>query len=67
VHGGIRFICWFISRPKTQRARRALKQKDPKLVENGKRLLTLKGQKTGDIVSQALKDLVSDLSIVCYS
>ena len=52
--------CCACSKPSNQRAKRALEKRASKLVENPKSLLTLKGQKTSEIVSEALKDLVRD-------
>lgn len=43
--------------PKTQRARRALDARGPKLHEGTKQLMSLKGPKTSDIVNHALRDL----------
>ena len=46
-------------RPKTQRGKRALEQRAPKNVENTKTALFLRGGKTSELVTQAMKDLVS--------
>lgn len=43
--------------PKNQRAKRSLSARAPKLVENVKKALVLKGPKASDIVSKALKDM----------
>lgn len=49
----------FNRRPKTQRGRRAVEQRAPKIVENTKTALFLRGGRTSEIVTQAMKDLVS--------
>lgn len=43
--------------PRNQRAKRAIKAREPKLVENVKKGLFLKGPKTSEIVTKALKDM----------
>ncbi len=40
------------------RIRRVLKKREPKLVENVKRSLIVKGAKTSEVISTVLKDLV---------
>lgn len=45
--------------PRNQRAKRALKQRAPKLVENVKKGLLLKGPKTSEVVTKALKDILT--------
>jgi len=42
---------------KTQRSKRALADREPKLVENVKKSLLLKGPKVSEVVKQALKDM----------
>jgi len=44
-------------RAKTARARRALARRDPKLVENPRTALVVRGQKTSGVVNSALTDL----------
>lgn len=46
-----------VVRPKTQRGRRAVEQRAPKIIENTKTALFLRGGKTSEIVTQAMKDL----------
>ena len=46
-------------RPKTQRGKRALEERAPKVVENTKTALFLRGGRTSEMVTQAMKDLVS--------
>eukprot|EP00455_Lapot_gusevi_P051794 TRINITY_DN7807_c0_g1_i3.p1 TRINITY_DN7807_c0_g1~~TRINITY_DN7807_c0_g1_i3.p1 ORF type:complete len:351 (-),score=80.01 TRINITY_DN7807_c0_g1_i3:8-1060(-) len=46
-----------IRKPKNQKAKRALERRAPKLVENVKKSLVLKGTKTSEVVTLALKDL----------
>ncbi|XP_002737014.1 ribosome production factor 2 homolog, partial [Saccoglossus kowalevskii] len=43
-------------KPRTQRAKRALEQRAPKLVENTKKALFIKGGNTSEIVTQILRD-----------
>lgn len=47
------------SPPKTRKGRRHLEERSPKVVENTKRVMLIKGGQTSEVVSQALKDLVS--------
>ena len=51
------------SPPKTRKGRRYLEERSPKVVENTKRVMLIKGGQTSEVVSQALRDLVS-VSIV---
>lgn len=46
-----------IVKPKTKRAKRALEKREPKLVENDKTTMFIKGGQVSETVSQALKDL----------
>lgn len=43
--------------PKNQRSKRALQERAPKLVENVKRSIVLKGPKASQVISQVLRDL----------
>lgn len=45
-------------KPKTKRAKRALKDRAPKVIEDPKRQILLRGSKTSPITNQVLKDLV---------
>ena len=49
----------FRSKPKTQRGKQFLEDRVPKLVENTKRTMFVKGTKTSDTVTRAMTDLVS--------
>ena len=44
-------------RAKTARGRRMLAKREPKLVENPKRVLVLRGQKTSAVVNDVLTDI----------
>jgi len=55
----ILFYPFLIRRPKTQRGKRALVQRAPKNVENTKNALFIRGGRTSELVTQAMKDLVS--------
>lgn len=46
-----------VVKPKTQRSKRALEKREPKLIENDKSAMFIKGGHTSEVVSQALKDL----------
>ncbi|XP_068697971.1 ribosome production factor 2 homolog [Montipora foliosa] len=46
-----------VVRPKTQRGKRAVEHREPKNVENAKTALFLRGGKTSEVVTNALKDL----------
>ena len=48
-----------ISKPKNQRVKRALEQRAPKLVENEKTAMFIRGGNTSETVTQVLKELVS--------
>ena len=49
---------WSFSKPRTQRVKRALEERAPKLVENTKAALFLRGKTTSDVATRAMKDLV---------
>ena len=72
------FIFLVNRKPKTQRAKRALEKRESKIHENDKIAMFIKGGRTSEQVSQALKDLVSlcrcvssfnksKISLVCFS
>jgi len=46
-----------IVKPKNQRAKRALEKREPKIFENDKTTMFIKGGQTSDLVSQVLKEL----------
>lgn len=46
-------------KPKNARVKRALEAREPKLVENEKTAIFVKGQNTSERVRTAMKDLVS--------
>lgn len=46
-------------KPKNQRSKRALHSREPKIIENTKKSLIIKGPKTSDVVVKALKDVHS--------
>lgn len=46
-----------IVKPKTQRVKRALEKREPKLTENDKSAMFIHGGKTSEVVSSALKEL----------
>lgn len=56
------YFC-FNSKAKTQRGKRVIEDKSPKVVENTKRALFIRGGRTSELVTQALKDLVSCIVI----
>ena len=47
------------SKPKTQRGKRFLQDREPKIFENTKRCMFIKGGNTSQTVTQLLKELVS--------
>ena len=53
-------ILLYYSKPKNQRAKRALEKREPKIVENDKIAMFIKGGRTSEIITQVLKDLVCD-------
>ena len=46
-----------VVKPKTQKAKRALENREPKAIENTKEALFLKGSKVSEVVTAVLKDL----------
>jgi ribosome production factor 2 len=46
-----------VQRPKTQRGKRALKEREPKLIENVRSLLCIRGNKTNNIMKILLKNI----------
>ena len=52
-------LSFIIRRPKTHRGKRAVEQRAPKDVENTKTAVFIRGGRTSETVTQALKDLVS--------
>jgi len=46
-----------VSQPKTRRTKAALLEREPKIIENTKTCMFIKGGKTSDVVSGALKEL----------
>ena len=52
-------LCYFRRKPKTQRGKRFLQNRESKLEENTKRVMLIRGGKTSDQVTQALKDIAS--------
>lgn len=51
--------CEITSKPKTARSKRALKEREPKVHENPKTALFIRSSTTNQVVTDALKDLVS--------
>lgn len=47
------------SKPKTHRGKQFLDERTPKLVENAKKTMFVKGTKTSEIVTRAMTDFVS--------
>ena len=56
-------------KPKTRRGKRALDKRGPLTIENTKRAMFIRGGRTSEIVTQALKDLVcsNTYNLVCES
>lgn len=50
------------SKPKTHKGKQFLDERAPKLVENTKKTMFVKGTKTSEIVTRAMTDLVSTTS-----
>lgn len=46
------------SKPKNQRVKRALEHREPKLIENVKTAMFIRGGNTSEVVTQTLKELV---------
>ena len=49
----------FFRKPKTQRGKRFLSNRESKLEENTKQVMLIQGGKTSETVTQALRDIVS--------
>lgn len=45
-------------KPTTHRTKRILKNKEPKIIENAKQTLFIRGRKTRDVVLNCMKDMV---------
>lgn len=56
------FVC-VLRKPKTKRSKRFLESRAPKLVEDVKMAMIMKGGNTSQTITQALKDIVSDLVV----
>jgi ribosome production factor 2 len=54
------------SKPKNARVKRALDEREPKLVENEKSAIFVRGQNTSEKVRLAMKDLVSRSLLFCH-
>lgn len=54
------FVC-ILRKPKTKRSKRFLEGRAPKLIENVKSAMIMKGGNASQLVTQALKDIVSNL------
>ncbi|XP_060711848.1 ribosome production factor 2 homolog isoform X2 [Hemiscyllium ocellatum] len=48
-----------VCKPKTKRAKRFLEKRDPKIIENTKNAMLIKGGNTSETVTQALRDIYS--------
>ena len=48
----------FRRKAKNQRVKRALTKREPKLIENDKQTMIIKGGNTSEIVTSCLKDIV---------
>lgn len=46
-----------VQKPKTHRGKRALKEREPKLIENPRSLLCIRGNKTGMLMKTLLKNI----------
>ena len=51
-------------KPKTQRGKRAVERKEPKIFENVKNCMLVKGGNTSQLVTQALKELVRQRTLL---
>lgn len=58
-----KFVLYFFRKPVTHRTKRILKNKEPKLIENVKQTLFIRGRKTHDVVLNCMKDMVN---ICCH-
>lgn len=55
----------FYRKPKTKRSKRFIQSREPKLTENVKNAMIIKGGNTSETVTNALKDIVSiDIAII---
>lgn len=50
---------FFFRKPTTHKGKKVLLSKEPQTIENTKQTFLLKGRKTGGVVNECLKDLVS--------
>lgn len=49
----------FCSKPKTQRGKRIIEKREAKIIEDIKSAVIIKGGRTSDVVTDALKNIVS--------
>jgi len=52
-------VFMLFSKPKTHKGKQFLEERAPKLVENPKKAMFIRGNKTSEIVVRAMTDLVS--------
>uniref|UniRef100_A0A8C7Y6I8 Uncharacterized protein n=1 Tax=Oryzias sinensis TaxID=183150 RepID=A0A8C7Y6I8_9TELE len=52
-------FCCLFRKPKTRRSKRFLETREPKLLENVKSVMIMKGGNTNQTVTEALKDIVT--------
>jgi len=55
--------CWW-RKPKNQRVKRALEKREPKIYENDKTAVFVRGGHTSEIVTQFLAELVCSLDYI---
>lgn len=66
--GFISFLyLWICRKPKNQRVKRALEAREPKAVENPRSCVCLRGNKTSEVVTTLLKDLVRTCQLIFYA
>lgn len=58
VHVSENRLLFFFRKPKTQRGKRFLLNRDAKLEENTKTVMLIRGGKTSEMVTQAMRDIV---------
>lgn len=56
-------VIYFCRKPITHKGKKAILKKEPKLVEDAKETLCLKGKRTSQIATDIMKDLVSKYEI----
>ena len=56
-------LFYLLRKPKTQKGKRILEKREAKIIEDVKSTIIIRGGRTSDIVTDALKNIVGHISI----